>query len=374
MEAEQQRVRTGMVAAGTSVAANQAAVDAAPEHKVEVEGNVHPADLERFKAKYGKRLVRIIETDPNDMSNGIETQGTLYQALWAEFRRQDIDIEFDSSLVGLYHANVATLSPFPFDPKLSYVTFRLGDGITPKLEKEMRTRFALDDAHIAHTHRLFEQFKAEELGKYPGVAEADLAGLKMRFFMQLSPKDIHIVEAYDSTAKTTVFATGVRLPIGEGAHIISDAVFNCAKHVLRAFIKKDPERAQRIRGIRLAWFQHPGTNLLGIYAAEQDRDPYAKLRERELSEAEAAMARVRTEAEEALAKALDDTHLFDEPGIDAEAALAAIANAADKSLSAVPAAAAMLLQNVSTRPAASIHDALAADSTAKPKDSDIAPF
>jgi len=114
--------------------------------------------------------------------------------------------------------------------------------------------------------------------------------------------------------------------------------------------------------------------VLGIYAAEQDRDPYAKKREQELSEVETAMAKVQAEAEAALGKALDDTHLFDEPDVDAETALASIANAVDKSLSAVPAAAGMLMQNVDARPSASLYDALNADTTAKPKDGDVMPF
>ena len=374
MKTDEERMRQGMVAAGTSVAADRAAIEAAPEREVKVEGNVHPADLARHKAKYGKRLASIIETDPNDMQHGIDTQGSIYQALWAEFKRQDITIEFDASLIGLYHANVSSLSPFPFDPRLSYVTFRLGDGITPALEKELRKRFTLSDDHVAHMHALFAQFKADELTKYPGVKEAELADLKMRFFMQISAQYIHIVEAYDSTAKTTVFATGVALPIGEGAHVISDAVFNCTKHVLRAFITKDTKRAEHIGGIRIAWYQHPSTAVLGIYVTEQDRDPYAKEKETHLSAVDAAMAKVRADAEAALSKALDDTHLFDEPDVDAATALATIASAADKILSAVPAAAAMLMQNVAARPSSSLYDALNADNTAKPKNGDVMPF
>lgn len=353
---EEQALIQGSTVTPTSSAATAAASVAEPE----VVGDVTDAEMAWLKKKYGNRLVKVTSVDPNDMTHGVAMHGHFYTALWEEFKRRDIEIEFDPSIIGLYHVNVSSMSDFPFDPEFSYVTLKLDEGVTSETERMLTERFGMKEVHFDDIRKGVEAYKQQLLDTATVREEANLKGMSIRIFGQIRPADIRIVEAYDSTARTTVYATSVRLPVGKGPAVMIDAVLNCIKHVLRAFIKKDPERAQTLTGIRMAWHHHTN-NAVGIYAAEQDRKTPAST---PLATQEATKAKADVEA--SLASALEATHLFDEPGVDEQAALQEIGTVAERAMAAMPAAAAMLLNQLGT-------PVLEMD-TSKPHDGDIAPF
>jgi hypothetical protein len=271
---------------------------------IDIQGDITPGELAALKAKYGNSLVSVRTVDPNDM------QGHLYTAVWEETRDKAMEIVWDASLVGYYHLNRPQLSEFPFDPVQSYVPIALALGFTDANERTIRERFHVSDADIVHVRQCFDNMKQQ----LEGTTHEDRTQ-NISFFGQIQPKEITIVDAYDSVDRVTVFATGVRLPIGRGAFMMADACINCCKHVIRALMKSNPARAKKALRYRLAWHQPPRSDLMGIYAAFVD--DVSETNTQDATEQAAVMA---------LAQMIDKTQLFESPTANFGAALQAIAD------------------------------------------------